>query len=180
MTEYNQCQGFNPDRFWAKSVRAAELARKIMKSSSSNQTTIDAAFTAGLVHDIGRLLMAVNIPDLYTDVIAATEGAEARVQKEEYAQLETSHTELGAYILESWDLPYPILEAVYYHHAPDRAPVEELTPLSAVVVADAICNEQKLNPDREPYLESDAFRMARKLFGEERITGWFPEEKEEL
>ncbi len=180
VSEHNQCQGFNPDRFWAKSVRSAELARKIMKSGSRNQTMIDAAFTAGLVHDIGRLLMAVNIPELYTKVVTATEGIEEHIQEEEYKLLETSHTELGAYILESWDLPYPILEAVYYHHTPDRAPVKDLTPLSAVVVADAIARERVDNPEREPALETPSFRKAKELFGNERIEAWFPEDREEL
>ena len=58
VSEYSQCPGFNPDRFWSRSVQAAELARKIMKGNSKAQTQVDSAFTAGLVHDIGRLLMA--------------------------------------------------------------------------------------------------------------------------
>jgi HD-like signal output (HDOD) protein len=174
VTEYNQCQGFNPERFWGQSVRSAELARKIMKSTTRDQTLIDAAFTAGLVHDIGSLLMAVNIPDEYGEILAETEGDETLLQREEYRSLKTSHTELGTHILESWDLPYPILEAVHWHHDDERVTADGSTPLSAVFAADAILREQRQNPENLPSLKTQGYRRATDIFGQETIEAWLP------
>ena len=179
VTEYNQCHGFNPEKFWGHSVRSAELARKIMKSNTRDQELIDAAFTAGLVHDIGRLLMAVNIPNDYGEILAEIDGNETLLQREEYRKLETSHTELGTHILESWDLPYPILEAVLWHHNHERVPSDSCTPLSAVFAADAIIKEQRENPDQRSAFETLSYRKAKQIFGQEVIESWLPLKDEE-
>jgi HD-like signal output (HDOD) protein len=174
VTEYNQCHGFNPEKFWAQSVRSAELARKIMKSTTRDQTLIDAAFTAGLVHDIGSLLMAVNIPNEYGEILAEIDGDETLLQREEYRSLKTSHAELGTHILETWDLPYPILEAVLWHHDDERVPADSGTPLSAVFAADAILREKRQNPENLPSFKTHSYRRAIEIFGQETVESWQP------
>ncbi|MBT5709299.1 HDOD domain-containing protein [Verrucomicrobia bacterium] len=178
VTEYNQCHGFNPEKFWGQSVRSAELARKIMKSTTRDQTLIDAAFTAGLVHDIGSLLMAVNIPDEYGEILAEIDGDETLLQREEYRSLKTSHTELGTHILESWDLPYPILEAVLWHHDDERVPADGGTPLSAVFAADAILREQRQNPENLTSFKTQGYRRSIEIFGQETVESWLPSQNE--
>lgn len=179
VTEYNQCQGFNPEKFWNRCVQSAELAREIMTSFTRDLTQIDSAFTAGLVHDIGQLLMAVNIPDAYGKILAAHTADNTRLQSEEYRQLGTSHTELGTHILETWDLPYPILEAILWHHDPDRVPTDEVSPLSAVFAADAILAERQANPENDDARRTQVYRQATKMFSEERLAEWLPNQPEE-
>ena len=52
-----------------------------------------------------------------------------------------THAEVGAYLLGMWGLPYPIVEAVAHHHAPEEVAQREFDVLSAVYVADCLAHE---------------------------------------
>lgn len=84
-------------------------------------TYAEGAFAGGLLHDIGKLLMAVAVPTEYEEVaeLARRRGCPTRELEQEL--LGVSHTDLSAQVLEKWNLPIPIREAVYYHHSPDAA-----------------------------------------------------------
>jgi HD-like signal output (HDOD) protein len=78
----------------------------------------EGAFAAGLLHDIGHLLMAVSVPQETDELFAL-----AHMNGKPFDELETeflgiSHVELSAWILEKWNLPAPIRKAVADHHLP--------------------------------------------------------------
>jgi putative nucleotidyltransferase with HDIG domain len=75
----------------------------------------EGAFTAGLLHDVGKLLIAVSLPQQYESVERA---CWALVIEEEF--LGTNHAELSYEILSRWRLPVPIQEAVAAHHSTSR------------------------------------------------------------
>ena len=81
----------------------------------------EGAFTAGLLHDVGKLLIAVAAPekfekihDLYKEGGEAVLGCEKEVAG-------VTHAEISGAILDRWKLPKPIREGVTYHHSPDEA-----------------------------------------------------------
>lgn len=174
ISDYNQCRGFNPERFWKRCVRCGELARRIMRSRTSDPDQVGQAFTAGLVQDIGQLLMAINLPEEYSRVLDSIEGNETLLQQAEYRHLEVSHTELGAKILESWDLPCSVLEAVLWHHNSELVPTGDFRPLTAAFVADALLAEQPANPDNHLYLQTEHYRKAIAMFGDSQVEEWLP------
>ncbi len=91
----------------------------------------DDAMLAGLLHDIGYWVIFQECPD----------EAEA---------IGPSHGELGAYLLGLWGLPYPIVEAVAHHHAPQRIRQTRFDVLAAVAVAHALSGSQDTDDWDEP------------------------------
>lgn len=113
------------------SMLTARLARAF--APGPDQAT---AFTAAVVHDIGELILALALPAVSHEV-ARRHAVESRPTHELELELAgASHAEVGAYLLGAWGLPFPVLEAAAYHHAPRRA--EHPSSLLAVVHAAAV------------------------------------------
>jgi len=137
----------NSDRFaaalrsiLAHSVQVAAFSRIITLSETQSTTTADAAFTAGILHDVGKLILAGNLPEMFDQLqkLKETEnlsdrGAETRIYG-------VGHTQVGACLLAAWGLPLPILEAIAYHHEPERSSCKTFSLLTAVHAANAFAH----------------------------------------
>ncbi len=121
---------------WRHSIITAVFARRILQVEGAAKEAAEQAFTAGLMHDLGKIIIAEHLGAEYRCGQLPNRGTLISSSDQEYAALGTNHAELGAYLLGLWGLPDPILEAVAYHHTPDSAFEEELSPLTAVHVAD--------------------------------------------
>ena len=122
----------------AHSLQVGFLAREITKSAQSTTATAADCFTAGILHDIGKLVLADNRPAEFQEALRnasanglAAAGAEALV-------FGASHTEIGAYLLWLWGLPDPVVEAAALHHRPGPAGGAVL----AVHAADALIHNR--------------------------------------
>ena len=106
----------------------------------------DAAFMAGLLHDIGKLLTAAYLPDSFTAVANHMQTHGVDMAEAEAALIGTNHGAIGAYLLGLWGLPRPIVEAAAFHHTPADAPGGQFNPAVIVHVADvfAIAGTQGL------------------------------------
>jgi HD-like signal output (HDOD) protein len=98
----------------------------------------DAAFTAGLLHDIGKVVLLVEFGERYDAVLRDDTGL---LTARERAELDVTHCEVGAYLLNLWGLPYPIIEAVAYHHDPSGVEHSAFGMVGAVHVADALVED---------------------------------------
>jgi putative nucleotidyltransferase with HDIG domain len=116
---------------WGHSLSIGLGSEYLTATESYGQFPPSLAFTAGLLHDIGKLVMnQVLTPSTRTkirDMIASENVSRVVAEK---AVLGFDHAELGACLLQKWSLPPPILEAVARHHAPVVQPTVQL---SAVV-----------------------------------------------
>lgn len=86
---------------------------------------MDAAFAAGLFHDIGKLLMLTAFPEVVNEVMSHWESGDGPYEDSEMAFFHLTHSELSNIILEKWELPEPIRNAVLHHHHPDRCAAAE-------------------------------------------------------
>jgi HD-like signal output (HDOD) protein len=96
----------------------------------------EGAFIAGLLHDLGRLLIAIGVTDEYTEIMALHAASGRTLCDCEREVLGLDHAEISALALAAWNLPEPIRTAVRYHHQPDEDPTPSeagLTRLSRVV-----------------------------------------------
>ena len=124
-----------------------------------------AAFSAALLHDIGKLLLCQNTDSEYTGWIqrACEEGGLSRLEAEEEI-LEVQHGELGALMAMHWGLPEAIVAGIKYHHDPDN-PLAEPHTLVCRVTALASCVAKSIGAaigdDRCPRRTSRARSAAR-------------------
>ncbi len=106
-----QHKDFNYQVFWHHSMAVAECSNQLAVLSGSSP---DFAFTAGLLHDIGRLLIVVLFPDEFSRII--TEKSTSLIETERRI-LGFDHTEIGGMAAQQWNLPVIIQEAIQRHEA---------------------------------------------------------------
>ncbi|MEO1496233.1 MAG: response regulator [Planctomycetota bacterium] len=120
------------------SLTVGVLARDIVAQeqasghASIDREAIEDALVAGLMHDVGRLVIAQARPRDYAAVVKHTADAPADLPGVEREVFGASHAEVGGYLLELWGLPSRIVEAVAGHHQPSRTAADEFGPLAAV------------------------------------------------
>ncbi len=110
----------------------ALLARKLVDHPNQG----DDAFMAGLLHDIGKLILASQSPEDFEQVLDAMLSRGVSMDQVEREILGTGHAEVGAYLLGIWGLPNTVVEAVAHSHHPGQVHHESFEVLSAVHVAD--------------------------------------------
>jgi len=110
------------------------LARRMF----SDRVAAGRAFTAGVLHDIGLVVYATRLPERLQECLVWAREKQRSLPDAEAELFAAGHGEIGAYLLGLWGLPYPILEAVAYHHRPAELPHEEFGDLAAVHVAAAL------------------------------------------
>ena len=137
------CRAFSIDRLWRHCMTTASFARWITLEETGNTDLADGVFTAGLLHDMGKLMMAANVPDQYQRALALADRAQITDGEAERQSLGTTHAEVGACLLGLWGLPSSIVEAVVWHHAPRLSDPREFTPLTAVHVANTLAYERE-------------------------------------
>jgi putative nucleotidyltransferase with HDIG domain len=118
------------------------LVAGIASSMFTQKPEKEDAFIAGLLHDIGKLLLAMELPEHVQRVVDTMRREGGAMHLVEERLLGVTHAEVGAYLLGIWGLPYPIVEAVANHHAPGRVEQPAFDLVAAVHVADALACEQ--------------------------------------
>jgi HD-like signal output (HDOD) protein/ActR/RegA family two-component response regulator len=104
----------------------------------------DDAMLAALLHDIGYWVLLQECPDELQHVIHNARVANLSLSEAETHTFGASHAELGAYLLGLWGLPYPIIEAVAHHHAPQRIKQTQFDVLAAVAVAHSMIESEDM------------------------------------
>ena len=134
-------EGFSLDALWNHSAATGALAKRIAATQDDEVQLHDHAFLAGLLHDAGKLVIAANLPERYRAVLASAKDEGLNFWEAERRILTNTHAEVGAYLFGLWGLPDPIVEAVAFHHCPNKCSGAGFTPLIAVHAANAIDHE---------------------------------------
>jgi HD-like signal output (HDOD) protein len=129
---------------WSHGLLTARCARDIARNETSDQIQIDESFTGGLLHDMGRLVLAVNAPSAYHKATEQATKDDTALSVAEEEHIGINHAAFGAYLMNLWGLPSSVVEAIAYHHTPLESPTHGFKPLVAVHAANAICT--KLDP----------------------------------
>jgi HD-like signal output (HDOD) protein len=145
--ENSKCPGFSVEQLWNHSLQVATLARIIAIEEKHDPPLSEAAFTAGLIHDLGKLILAANLPAMHSTIEQLRQNKSHLPPRDiELQVLGTTHAELAACLLGTWGLPLPVLEAVSWHHCPSKSGNVDFTPLTAVHVANVFAYEMSLGP----------------------------------
>jgi putative nucleotidyltransferase with HDIG domain len=157
--------GFSAEREQQRAASTAKLARTMLPGS---ERLGEDAFLAGLLHDIGKLLLAVRLPDSFARTLAASHRDQRPLQDVEYEMLGFSHAEAGAYLLALWGLPYSVVEAVAHHHKPSRVASSTFDLVTAVHVASCLLDE---SVDSDSASTLDGPHLSR-LGLKDRLSSW--------
>jgi putative nucleotidyltransferase with HDIG domain len=100
-----------------------------------------AAIISGLLHDVGKLIIAERSPEHFARALAGAKEEKRPLFSIEEELIGVSHAEVGGYLLSTWGLPYPVVEAVAHHHHPDRVPRKNLDLIALVYLSDLLAHE---------------------------------------
>ena len=115
--------------FWRHSIAAALCAKNLARHAGVDQ---DYAFIAGLLHDIGRLVLASGFPGDYARVLDCCERDGMAMSEAELGVFGVDHQLIGQMLAEAWKFPPVIQRAIGQHHAPA---MDELGDVPGVVHA---------------------------------------------
>ncbi|MCL4294668.1 MAG: HDOD domain-containing protein [Anaerolineae bacterium] len=136
------------------------LARRIAEVEQAAKWLVDYAFIAGLLHDIGKLILAANLPEKYKVVLKRSTEEGDSLSQMEHELFGASHAEVGAYLLGLWGVPDPVVEALAFHHTPLKKLTREFSPLTAVYIANALAREIPPTGEIEQVAGVDAVYLA--------------------
>jgi len=121
---------------WEHSVMVASFAQRITASENSSKAIVDESFTAGLLHDVGRVLLLAEMPE-YVEILDEAAGKPGSLSTLEHARLGCTHSDVGAYLMGVWGLPHAVLQAVAFHDRPRQSTQKQFSSLTSVHAADA-------------------------------------------
>ncbi len=126
--------------------RHARLTAYIAARLPVPKHLVDIAMVAGMLHDVGKLIVAWKLPERFKKLLAEVGEEQCPLYKVEEREYGLSHAEIGAYLLGLWGLPYAVVEAIALHHAPDRVPHQNFDAASAVYIANLLAQELDSSP----------------------------------
>lgn len=162
--------GFSMERVQMHSQLTARIAVKISVPANIH----NAVSVAGMLHDVGKLLMAMKSPKHFARAVSGAREEHRPLFEVEEELMGVSHAEVGAYLLAIWGLPTLVVEAVAHHHRPQRVPQDQLDSVGTVYIANYLAHRREENANAEgepPHQELDPEYMAT-LGVEDRIEEW--------
>jgi putative nucleotidyltransferase with HDIG domain len=142
--------GLTEKLLWEHSLVCASISQRIAKSTGLKKT--EEAFLVGLMHDIGKVILNVTVPDKMSNIIQEVYNAQGTSFSEmEEEAFGFTHADVGRAIAIKWNFAKEIEEAIGNHHHPESAVI--LPSLSYIVhLANNYCHKLEIGPIKNPGL----------------------------
>jgi len=140
--EGQSAPGSHWSALWEHSLSVASLAQHIAVSEKSSKQLVDESFTAGLLHDVGKVVLLAEMTKQYGAILDQTAANPAERDSLERETLGCTHADVGACLMGIWGLPHPLVRAVAFHDRPSESLDTRFSSLTAVHAADAIASSQ--------------------------------------
>jgi HD-like signal output (HDOD) protein len=111
--------GFDSIGFWMHSLTCGVACKVI--SAHKAAVDDDSEFVFGLLHDVGKILMAAHMEDALSRVLGAVQAKDILFHEAEAELLQFTHQDLGAALAQRWRFPEPLIHAIRFHHRVDAA-----------------------------------------------------------
>ncbi|MBX2821647.1 MAG: HDOD domain-containing protein [Rhodothermaceae bacterium] len=131
----NKSSYFSMLSFEERSMAIAIRARELAKTEKQEQHIIEDSFIAGMMLEIGRLIVASNLPEEYDRIHGLVLSGDRTPTNAEQDVLGVSYAEIGAYLLSLWGFRDNVVEAVAFQDMPSKSDDHEFSPLTAAHVA---------------------------------------------
>jgi HD-like signal output (HDOD) protein len=141
----------NMKSFWQHSIACGIIARSL--ASYRRESNVERFFAAGILHDVGQLVMCTVVPDVARELLVACRRDEMLFTDGELGHLGFTHAEIGGELLGKWKIPATIAEPVSRHHTPAKA---ELFPVGVAIIhlADIICHALEMGCSCERFVHA--------------------------
>ncbi|HEY3857007.1 MAG TPA: response regulator [Verrucomicrobiae bacterium] len=162
---------FSIDNIWKHSTNVARTARIIALLETGDNDCASLAYTGGLMHDLGKVILAANFDGQYHGAHNVARKQQLPLWEVEKDIFGASHGEIGAYLLGLWGMSEQVVNVAAMHHHPMRAGDTGFTALTAVHAANALEYEGTTESDGlvNPVLDVEYLRQ---LGLEERVDLW--------
>jgi putative nucleotidyltransferase with HDIG domain len=164
--------GFDLNGFWRHSIAVAVTGRHLARGGRFADP--DNAFSAGLLHDVGKLVMLQYLPDWFERIWSAMQDLNVGFHEAEKRVMPAGHAEIGAFLAGRWQFPLCLGEAIRLHHEP-RAVTAEPNLIRVVHLANAAVHGGGNGTFRSAV---DALPQEWRAFHESRFVdaqNWFPD-----
>ena len=121
---------------WRHSMAGATVATFL--AEACDYPYVEEAFVAGLLHDVGKLVLGVYVKDFVGDIFNYMNHSHCSFAEAEKSVLGFDHAEVGGHVARQWNLPTPLTQAIAWHHAPVQR--GQVIPLVGIIhLADYLC-----------------------------------------
>jgi HD-like signal output (HDOD) protein/CheY-like chemotaxis protein len=162
---------FSIDSIWRHSTNVARTARVMALLETGDNDCSGIAYTAGLMHDLGKVILAANFDEQYQGAHNVARKQQIPLWEVEKDIFGASHGEIGAYLLGLWGMSSEVVKVAALHHSPLRSDDKTFSPLTAVHVANALEYEGTLETDGLPLPQLDVDYL-KQLGVEARVDLW--------
>jgi putative nucleotidyltransferase with HDIG domain len=162
---------FSIDNIWKHSTNVARAAKTLALLETGDAACSGHAYTAGLMHDVGKVILAANFDEQYNGAHRVARKQQVPLWEVEKDIFGASHGEIGAYLLGRWGMSEEVIKVATLHHHPLHAGDTSFTALTAVHVANALEYEGNSETDGLPCPVVDAAYL-QQLGLEGRLDRW--------
>jgi HD-like signal output (HDOD) protein/CheY-like chemotaxis protein len=162
-------KGMTLEGLWQHAITVGQYAKRIAEEECEDRDVIDDSYTAGLLHDVGLMILATKLPEQFNKALVTAREQHMSLFDAEKETLGATHAEIGGHLLELWGIPDSIVEAITYHVFPSANPEQEygglaetgFTPLTAVHIANYLCEGETASGDEDIKCELDSVYLDR-------------------
>lgn len=169
-------KNFNLDTIWNQCLKVAAYAKAITLFEDGDKDAADQAFMAGLLHEVGQIILATRMPETYQRAIELAGEKRMTIEDAEREVFGSTNAEVGGFLLELWGIPDAIVEAITFQYYPSALAevAGEFCTLTALHVASFIAQPPKLLANALPKAELDSEYLDSLGMGE-KIEVWWDE-----
>ena len=109
---------FDPHRYWQHCLATGIASRIVCKKLQTDPQAVDEFFVAGLIHDIGKLVLALGMPMVYAKTLHYARKNSLNGVESESKIIGLNHAEVGSLLAHKWSLSDALVDTILYHHEP--------------------------------------------------------------
>ncbi len=162
---------FSIDHVWRHSTNVARVAKELALLESGDNVLAAAAYTAGLLHDLGKIILAANFDSQYSGAHAIARKNRVPLCEVERDIFGADHGQIAAYLFSLWGMPAGVIEAAALHHNPRQSDNRTFSALTAVHIANALEHESNPGDDDLPAAKIDMLYLE-ELEVADRVPDW--------
>lgn len=153
--DHVQLPCLSTDQIWRHSQTVANAARAIASFMTNQPGLAHEAYTAALLHDLGKLALAANLESPYRQTLEVAQARGIPLWQAERTVFGADHAQAGAYLLALWGLPEGVLRAVGHHHLPSAQMPGKFGADTALHLANFLEHAEAMVQAGAPFPESE-------------------------